>query len=77
MFIRSKKNMVYQIPKGYVFMDFIEFNGLDDLGFDSQDLKIEACSRFAFLTLHERTQRMLVNIMLIDPYYDTIQIALF
>ena len=43
--------MIYSIQENENFVDFIEFNSLKDLGFNIKGLRVEACSRFAFLTL--------------------------
>ena len=65
-----------ELPEDENFINFIEFNDLEDLGIEASDLKIETCSRFAFLTedLHEK---MRINVLLVDPYHEESEICLF
>ena len=65
---------MYEIPKDETFINFVNFEKLEDLGFKTGYLRIEACSRFAYLTRNEHTQYTYLNLMLIDPYYDATQI---
>ena len=58
-------------------MDHIEFKNLHDVGFYPGNLNIEACSRFAFLTLNKKKKQYIVNFLLVDPFYGQCQIALF
>ena len=70
--------MVYHLPKKECFVDFIEFTHLDDIGFDPKGVRTETCSRFAFLTYNKKTRwKQQVNLILIDPFYDDIQISLY
>lgn len=34
-------------------------------------------SNFVFLTLNKKTNKMTVNVLLVDPYYKYVQIAIF
>ena len=77
LFIGKSKNLVYYLEKTETFKGFVEFNSFEDLDFAPKGLKINCCSRFAFLTLDEDTQKIFVNILLVDPYYETPQILLF
>ena len=69
--------MIYNLPESESFVDFIEYNRLKDLGFNEKGLKIEACTVFAFLTNDKIFQRLFINILLVDPYYDQTQICLY
>ena len=40
-------------------------------------MKMEATSRFAFLTYDKKAKTIINNYLICDPYYDDIQIALF
>ena len=77
MFVCEHNQMIYEIPNKEKFFGFIEFSNFLDLGFIPKGLAQEACSHFAFLTLNKSSQKILVNVMLIDPYYSDIQISLF
>ena len=61
------------------FMCFVDFNKDEDLGFFPKGLRIECCSKFAYIT--ENTSRkdpiFNVNVLLVDPYNDHPQIATF
>jgi len=48
---------------------------LKDIGFFPNNLRIEATSRFAYLT--QKANLMFINIILVDPYYEVCQIAQF
>ena len=46
------KQYIYEIPKDETFVSHIQINKSEDISFFNNDnLKLEACSRFAFLTL--------------------------
>jgi len=77
LLIGEGKNLVYYLPQTETFKGFVEFNSFEDLGFVPTGLRINCCSRFAFLSLDEDTQKIFVNILLADPYYETPQILLF
>ena len=76
-YLEKGTRMIYNIAENENFVDFIEFNKLKDLGFHVKGLRIEACSRFAFLTLNKKSQRMFVNVLFVDPYYTDTEICLF
>ena len=64
------------------FVTFVEFNKYQDIGFYPQDLRIECCSCFLFLTT-KRAKRAndvnttVFNLLLVDPFHDKIQVAIF
>ena len=58
-------------------MNFIDFNSFNDIGFNPSGLRIEACSRFPFVTYNRKKKKYSINLILIDPHYDDIQIVLF
>ena len=69
-----KKSLIYKLPKDENFINFVKFNNLEDLGFKPAGLRIEACSRFAYLTTNQKSLRTYLNLLLIDPFYDNTQI---
>ena len=69
--------MVYELPANEKFIDFVEYHHFDDIGFKTAGLRIEACSCFTFLTLEKKFNRLLLNVMFVDPYYEEPQISLF
>jgi len=75
--IGVRKQLVYELPSNQSFVNFIEFNNLDDIGFYPGNLRIQCCSVFAFLTQSTTSQNMNVNLLIVDPYYSDIQIAIF
>ena len=63
-------SMVYEIPETERFVNFAEFNAFEDLGFDPRKLRIEMCTNIVFLTQALKDDTLIVNIFLIDPYYE-------
>lgn len=61
------KKYVYELPAIEKFMNFVEFMNFEDIGFYPDKLKIECCSTFVFLTLDKTN--IIVNVLMIDPYY--------
>ena len=62
------------------FVCFLQFHNFADIGFYTEDLRIETCPVFAYLTRtddksHFDGNRM--NILLIDPFCSHVQGALF
>jgi hypothetical protein len=68
---------IYELPKEEIFIDHIQYNKLEDIGFYPNNLKIEASSRFAFLTYNEHDLEIIINVLICDPYYGDVQMALF
>ena len=66
MTIGEKPAIVYEIPSNEKFIDFLQFNSLADLKFNSGSTNFDACSSFLFLT--QKKNRIIVNLLLIDPY---------
>ena len=53
----------------------MEFNKYEDIGFYPQDLRIECCSCFLFLTTKRHkcsddTNTTVFNLLLADPFHD-------
>ena len=44
------KSYVYELPSNEYFLDFVEYQAFQDIGFYPVNLRIEMCSNFAFLT---------------------------
>lgn len=75
--LKNGSQYIYNLPEEEVFVDHIEFSKLVDVGFYPGSLKIEASSRFAFLTQNKQKRQFIVNFLLVDPFYGQPQIALF
>jgi hypothetical protein len=75
--LKGGASLLYEIPKTERFVSFADFNTFDDLGFTPGRLRIELCSNIVFLTQDRKDDSLFVNILLIDPYYDVPQLALF
>lgn len=57
------------------FISFVFFNKYEDIGFFHENINIEACVNFLFLS--QRRNKLFLNLMLIDQYYKHTQFALF
>ena len=68
--------MIFELPSNYQFISFIKFNELDDLGYHTNHIKQSIYSTFAFITLNRKMNIMLVNVLLVDPYNDKIELLL-
>ena len=68
----ARKQLVYDLEKNHQFINFVDFNNFEDVGFYPGPLRIECCSNFVFLTLDTKKKRVVVNFMLVDPYYEDI-----
>ena len=77
LFIGQGNQMIYEIPPTERFVNFIDFNTFHDIGFCPNGLRIEACSKVAFLTYDKQYKRRFVNLILIDPFFDDVQMSLF
>jgi hypothetical protein len=64
--------MILHIPDEEKFMGFIEFNSFFDVGFKPTGLSTNTSTKFAYLTVNDVTQKMVVNLLIIDPYFDEI-----
>ena len=69
--------MVYELPKKEKFLDFVDHNTFNDIGMVTDGLRIEASSCIPFLTLDKQRGQILLNVMMVDAYYDDPQISLF
>ena len=63
-------------------MTFVQFNRYEDIGFFPTGLRVECCSSFAFLTAGAGSnagdpQHNRINLVLIDPFFQRTQMALF
>jgi hypothetical protein len=75
--MNKNKSMIYELDEDEIFFDFAEFQSFEDIGFPTEGLSIEGCSSVAFLTLKPESLNVHINLILIDPYYDIVQISLF
>lgn len=77
--MRQNKAIVYELPSNEKFVDFMQFTTLDDLRFQPKTDIYNACSAFVFMTLRttNKRQQMVVNLMLIDPYFKNESFVLF
>ena len=62
--------MVYELPKRERFIDFVDYNTYNDFGFKTDGLRIEASSCIPFLTIDSAKNRIYLNVMMVDAYYD-------
>ena len=61
------------------FVGFVQFNQFQDIGFFAEDLRIECCSHFAYLTRKDDKQKFSgnrMNLLLVDPFCPRLQAAL-
>lgn len=70
------------LPSDERFVSFVDFNSFTDIGFFPKHLRIECCSHFLFLTTSrgndlQNDQKNRLNLLLLDPFYSEIQVALF
>ena len=75
--LSSGDSHILELNKGEHFVNFIDFNDYQDIGFTTCGLQIEACSRFAYLTFNTEKKHFVINVLLIDPYYGKLQISIF
>ena len=68
---------ILELNKGEHFANFIDFDEYEDIGFASCGLHIEACSRFAYLTYNTEKKHFIINLLLVDPFYEKLQISIF
>lgn len=68
---------IYSMPENEQFFGFVKFEKVESIAFITKNLNMEASSMFVFLTKNKKTNLIKMNTMLIDPYYDSINIVLF
>ena len=64
--IGEKQSFILELPSNEHFLDFLQFNRLRDLNFHSGKMNVNACSYFMFIT--EKKNKLVINLMLVDPY---------
>ena len=64
------KEYILKLDKDDYFLTFVEFNSYTDIGFFPDFLRIECCANFLYLT--RRDDKVKMNLLLVDPYYDKI-----
>lgn len=81
---KENKKMILDLDKDEKFVCFVEFNSFQDIGFFPKNLDIECCSKFLFITsprMHSKdfgkASMNCLNLLLIDPYYETANVVLF
>jgi hypothetical protein len=81
---KENKKLVLDLELDEKFICFVEFNKFEDLGFFPENLDIECCSKFVYITqprLHSDSfgsaHHNHLNLLLIDPYYEKANVALF
>ena len=52
--LENGKKYIIHLEDGHTFVNFIDFKTLEDIGFYPGNLRMEACSRFAFITLDQK-----------------------
>ena len=80
----ENKKMILDLDQDEKFVCFVEFNSFQDIGFFPTNLDIECCSKFLFVTsprMHSKDYGKgtfnCLNLLLIDPYYETANVVLF
>ena len=58
-------------------MSFVDYHCFEDIGFYPNELRIEMSSNFVFLTFDKKLNQTMVNVLIIDPYYKQVEIAIF
>jgi len=43
---------IYYLPESFKFISFVDFNNYEDIGFFAEDIRIEGCTNYAFLSLN-------------------------
>jgi len=66
---------IHELPVGEKFISFVKYNKLKDFGFYKGQLRIEGCSNFVYLT--QIKDMIYANVIMVDPYYEVVQIAHF
>lgn len=81
---KENKKLILDLDQDEKFVCFVEFNSYQDLGFFPQNLDIECCAKFLFVTsprLHSdgfgEPEQNNLNLLLVDPYYEKANVALF
>ena len=64
------------------FVGFVEFNNYNEIGFYPNNLRIECCSPFLYMTRREKENdpgRYLnhLNLILLDPFCDCLEAVIF
>ena len=80
MKIGVKKSYILDLLPGDEFVAFVQFKTFRDIGFFPDDLKIECCSHFLFITQNDNFhngQGNRFNLLLVDPFYKEFQAAWF
>ena len=52
--LKEKYEVVFDLQPHEDFVDFVEFNDIKAVGLNIEKLRIETCSRFAYLTLDKK-----------------------
>jgi hypothetical protein len=78
----NEKKFILDLDPEERFVSFVSFKDFEDIGFFPDNLQIECCSHFLFLTTSrfyrgKQVIENVLNLLLVDPYYKEIQIALF
>ena len=66
----NPREYILKLGKDEMFLTFVNFNSYTDIGFFPDFLRIECCTNFLYLT--KKGDNVLMNLLLIDPYYDKI-----
>ena len=71
------KQFIYNLENNEIFVAHLEFKELEDIGFYPNNLFLEASSIFSFLTLDKKLKKVIINVLIVDPYYGDTQFAVF
>ena len=69
--VGTRKAYILNMEPDEKFVCFIKFNKYEDIGFFTEDLRIECCSHIAYLTRKDDKNKFFgnkINILLVDPF---------
>lgn len=80
--MKKKKVHILELSPNEKFVTFVQFNRYNDIGFYPDDLNIDCCSRFYFITTKryknpDERDSTTFNLLLVDPFHSNIQVAIF
>ena len=73
----NMKQFIYNLENNEIFVAHLEFKELEDIGFYPNNLFLEASSIFSFLSLDKKLKKVIINVLIVDPYYGDTQFAVF
>lgn len=70
--IGSKRTFILNLDEDTKFVSFVHFKKFEDAGFFIDDLRVECCSHFLYMTRAENGDQAenKLNLLLIDPFFE-------